>query len=62
MLTEFVAWLLSGWFTYVGDMQTDREMYDAVFGSVTMMLSILLPCLCFIAFLWLVNSIFRGKK
>lgn len=62
MLSEFVAWLLSGWFEYVGDIQTDRAAYDAAFADVMTALSVALPCLCFIGFLWLVRSIFGGGR
>ena len=62
MLSSFVAWLLSGWFEYVGDIETDRAAYDAAFADVMTWLSVLLPVVCFLAFLWLVKGLFGGKR
>lgn len=62
MLTEFVAWLLSGWFEYVGDIETDRAAYDAAFADVTTALGVALPVLCFIGFIWLIAGIFKGVR
>lgn len=62
MLSEFVAWLLSGWFEYVGDIQTDRAAYDAAFADVMTWLSVLLPVCCIIAFLWMIKGVFGGRK
>lgn len=62
MLSTFVAWLLSGWFEYVGDIETDRAAYDAAFAEVMTWLSVLLPVVCFLAFLWLCKGLFGGSR
>lgn len=59
MIPDFVNWLLSNWFTYIGDVNNNRYLYEQTFAEVTEKLSIWLPILICFGLYFAVRGVFR---
>ena len=59
MIPEFVDWLLSGWFDYIGDVNNNRYLYEQTFADVCKSLSVWFPVLICLGFYFLVKAVFK---